>query len=448
MKSNLRKASAIPASLLTGALLMAPVAVLAQNTVTTVPISVQQAQGIQQVDLTLPVMAALSEHPEQFRVLDANDQAMPLRLNYPIQAAKTVAVPLQLYRWPTQFNQLSQATTALAEPALEQLKLELKRGGTEATLTWPDSSQTVNLSQKGQDKIWLFASPEIDQKNQVKQLLLSWNSQAVSSGVQVEGSDDLIDWQLAGVGSVLETQNTQGAALKQQRVDVQQGYRFWKVSFDQPIALSSAALNTLQAARPLLQQQVLDFKPTETKGQWQAVLKQPIRASSFSFNVPENQLWSIELQARQKAANGINQWQTVAAGSLYQQQCMELAQCQIELGYPVSAQQWLINAQGPAMKQDLKVVAQAAKTELLFLAQGEAPYRLQIGAQPGLKSTQHSAELPDTVKANYQALLGEMQIQEVKTSFKQYALWAGLIVLVLLLAFAAWRLLVVMQPKV
>ena len=431
--------------LLAGLLLpLAPAQAAYAANVLHAPIVLTQPSGVQQLPLNLSLQAALQQQPKQVWVLDQQGQVMPMRINTRLDAEKVQQIALPRYQWPSQLEDGVEQPTQIA---LDQLSLQLRQGRTVATVTWPATTQKLSLQQSGKASQWLLAAPEMDIRSFAnKQLVFDWPAQALSTSVNVEGSDDLVTWQYAGQSQLLETRNSDGSLLKQQRVAVDGAYKFWRVSLGQPLALSNVSLSLKSAVGTVSQQQSITFK-AGTAGEWAVDLPQPIQVQSFRFNVPDGQLWVVSAEARYRIAGQPLQWHSVASANLFHAPgssgCENNQPCVLSFYGPVVAQQWHLKVQGAAAGQDLTVQAQAPQQDLYFLAQGQAPYQLQVG---GEQATQ-PAYLPEQKGAVHAATLGALSAQPAAVPVRQYALWAGLIVLVLLLAFAAWRLLQSMQPK-
>ncbi|RYY80628.1 MAG: DUF3999 family protein [Moraxellaceae bacterium] len=424
-------------------------AVIAQAEITqlSTPIMEKKLQGVQQLELNLANTAAYLQPAQQLSVVDANRQVMPMRVIQPLSKPQKTSVPLQVYRWPAQavFNNPA---------ALNQLQLQLKQGEQQAVVTWPGQPD-FSLMQAGVDQSWLLAAPQLPDQGQAEALRLSWNSNDFSSAVQVEGSDNLVDWQFAGLGQVLQTHDSKGQKLMQQRVEIQQYYQFWRLRFDQPLALQQVQLEASQPAMPAWQQQEVQFqKTTDTTQQWQLQLPYQIAIQKMQFDVPANQLWQVTVMAR-LPQQGREIWQQVGQAELYHnvtaqnQQAAQLSQApseqssitQIDFNRPISAREWRVHIEAPLTLERLPVQVFAPKTLLYFLAQGMPPYQLMTNP-----NTNHAPpRLPEKLNAVGKVHLGKTTVMVKPASTRQYGLWVGLVLLVGVLAVAAWRLYSTMQ---
>ncbi len=424
------------------------------------PIVGQNLQGVQQVELNLSGIAAYSVQPKHIYVVDISQQVMPMRINQPMQAAKQVTLPLQVYRWPEKkvFNNAD---------SISQLQLQLKQGEQQAVVTWPKQS-AIALTQQGADQTWLLATPDLTSYKpsdiEAQALLLSWAGQDFSSQVEVEGSNNLVDWNFAGLGQVLQTQDANGKPLLQQQVKINQHYAFWRIQFNQPIALQQASLTLRQNPITLWQQQQFKFQKVMSQSagqssqknsnqpQWQLSLPVAVAIQKLQFNIPPEQVWRVNVQAK-LPQEGREVWQEVAQSELYAptKQPNLLSSTgftsanftsstnEITFDQPISSHEWRLSIDAPQSvweQAHLPVRVFAPKTILYFLAQGVPPYRLIVD-QEGLRS---APNLPENLSVKGTATLGETVAHTVPTSPRQYGLWAGLLILMGILAFAAWRL--------
>lgn len=419
----------------------------------TTPIVEKKLQGVQQLELNLANIAAYLQLSQQLSVVDANRQVMPMRVIQPVSKPQKTSVPLQVYRWPAQavFNNPA---------ALNQLQLQLKQGEQQAVVTWPGQPD-LSLMQAGVDQSWLLAAPQLPDQGQAEALRLSWNSNDFSSAVQVEGSDNLVDWQFAGLGQVLQTHDSKGQKLMQQRVEIRQYYQFWRLRFDQPLALQQVQLEASQPAMPAWQQQEVQFqKTTDTAQQWQLQLPYQIAIQKMQFDVPPNQLWQVTVMAR-LPQQGRDLWQQVGQAELYHNDQSagshlenpdiknpdvknshpDNSITQIDFNRPISAREWRVHIEAPLNLENLPVQVFAPKTLLYFLAQGMPPYQLMTNP-----NTNHAPpRLPEKLNAVGKVHLGKTSVMVKPASTRQYGLWVGLVLLVGVLAVAAWRLYSTMQ---
>ena len=309
---------------------------------------------------------------------------------------------------------------------------------------------------RGRSQSWLLASPKLSSTVQPNALVMQWRAEDFSSVVRVEGSDNLQDWQFAGLGQILQTRDARGQPLLQQRVEINQAYRYWRLSVDQPLDLQQVSLQAQQPALPLWATQRLSFKPFSTQANgatnaqqlWQLQLPYPIAIQALQFAVPAQQLWQVNLQAK-LPQQGRESWQTLAQTELYDWSASQKATAKpadsntntdsnnrIDLEQPVVAREWQFSLSAPQSQTSLDVQVFAPKMVMYFLAQGRAPYQLIIN--PNM--LHQSPRLPERLVVSGQVHLGAISLQTTATSKRQYGLWVGLMLLVGVLAVAAWRL--------
>jgi len=406
------------------------------------------------VDLSLSTIALLhrrdaSQDSANYQVLDATGHAMPTRIVAQIQPAHEQTIPLRVYHWPAQAP-----TTRSAAASLE---LQLNQDQAHAWVTWPDQSHhgESKSEHQSEDQTWLLALPIPEPSAQLsaRKIVLTWPSSAVSIEANVEGSADLINWSSAGTSVLLDTGQGNGdqTQLKQTRIDVNQSYRYWRVTLSAPLALSNAAIVLQDVERPVWQTQTVMFKHGGSDG-WTLALPQPIAISGLKFEIPMNQVWTLSLSAmmtkngaaslsasawQQLRTQQLSHWQTPPKDEPADHQQLWVDG---DARGAVVAAQWQIKGLGPQGAQ-LPVTVYGPAQSLYFIAQGQPPYRLEVNdparVETGMGST---LTLPQTPPPVQQATLGELQIIPPTTPWKTYGLWAVLVLAVIALAIAALRL--------
>ena len=422
--------------------------------------AVTGTSAITRVDLSLSTIALLRDDEGavgNYQVLDAAGRAMPTRIEAQMQPAHEQAIPLRLYHWP------AQAPTSRAAAA--NLELELNQDQAHAWVTWPDRSQRDGSKQEkpdrqNTDRTWLLALPipEPSQELTARKIVLTWPSAALAIQANVEGSADLINWSSTGTSALLDTGqgNVDHAQLKQTHIDIDQSYRYWRITLSAPLALSSAAILLQDAEKPVWQTQVVTFTQDgnldNSHNSWSLDLPQPIALSGLKFAIPMNQVWTLSLSAMMAKRGAVSSsaaaWQLVRTQQLSHWQTPpkdeptdnQLMWVDGDGHNTVVAAKWQIKGLGPQGVQ-LPVTVYGPVQSLYFIAQGQPPYRLEINdparAESGMGST---LTLPQTLPAVQMASLGAMQIIAPATPWKTYGLWAALILAVTVLAIAAGRL--------
>jgi hypothetical protein len=396
------------------------------------PIEGVQGAGVYAVDLTPAQMAQLSRTPNpQLQVLDSNNQPMPRRMHTVMQAPTERWAPLALYPWPS--------ADPLTAEDVTSLQLQFGESGTQATLRLPHRAP---LSAQMYQRQWLLVVPDTVeyQPNMTLRLDLDWMSQAQATDVMIEGSQDLLSWQSAGSGSLLQAKQNTGLTLKQNRLNPMGQYRYWRLTLTEPLPLSAAKLIMQQPAKPVTERQTVQFLPTQIAGQWQVDLGAVWSVQAMRWDIPINQVWAFNVQVQRPAAIGYEPtWYTVGEARLHhwaEPPAGESPQKEwLFLDQPTDGQIWRLT--GQASSSTLNVELEVPKQQLLFLAQGQAPYRVQIGQT---NNAAWSMQLPEQTPKTQAATLGVWHVVQDVLPWRQYGLWAVLVLVVLILAGVAWRL--------
>lgn len=409
-------------------------------------ISGVNAAGLYQVALSPSQLATLLQaETGAISVQDAQQNQMPFRLESVMQPAKEQRLRMSAYRWP---NQVS-----LNEQDASRLQLQLAEGALNATLTFPRVQSSASLN----NRLWLLVTPTT-QRSDNRQISsqvsfeFDWpRSQALALDVTIEGSDDLRNWQSAGSGALLQSNSSDGQApLRQNQIHPLGQYRYWRIGLSAPFVFDQ--IHFIQRDPPTVASQwhAVPFKATAVTGQWQADLGAAWPVLGWKFQLPPNQVWNIDIQAQQPQPLGQAElWQSQAQVQLQRWGAEHAAAInnsetatsgtidsveQVLWPQAVLAQHWRMMGQGP--QANFSAWANVPRQHLLFLAQGQPPYTLQIN--PAQMTAPHA--LPNNLPAAQTAQLGAWQTVAAPLPWRTYALWAALVLVVLLLGFAAMRL--------
>lgn len=389
--------------------------------------------GMQRVDLPPDAVAVVYGLSEQaLRVVDARDQVMPMRIITPMQAARVHQHPLGVYRWP--------AATQLNPDQALGVKLQLESGQTRAMIQWPDPVQDSKTA-TATDRTWLLVLPHPHHNTESliegsNRLILTWLSQHLAATVQIEGSDDLVDWQAAGSGSVLQTTDQSGKVVRQNILTPMGYYRYWRLHLSEPLALQSVILQDQPAAQAHVQTQAVRFEPSAELGQWQVHLPQAWPVLGWQWQIPMDQVWTFDVQRQIQTDSDLKpRWQSIQQASLYHWQHPPAGQAaehnQVRWQTPQPASDWRLVGQGPVGA--MQALAIMPKRELWFLAQGEAPYRLLVHPPMRLPLS----ILPSPLPTAQPATIGQWTTLTTATSWRRYGLWGFLLLMVLVLAVLA-----------
>jgi len=394
-------------------------------------------QGLQGVILSPASIAAIAQAPTRVQVQDATGQAMPMRLETPMQPAQRQTVSLALYRWPS--AQPLSATEAAS------LQLQLDDGTRHATLTF--GHQTPALTAKGADRVWLLVAPALSDRSgsslSQQQLRVDWPSQNLSVDAALEGSNNLIEWQSAGSGALLQTTDAGGRQIRQQVLSPQGQYRYWRMTLSEPLGLQAATLIRDEPAQPKMQQHRVTFLPTSVAGQWQLDLPHAWPLQGLEWRVPENQVWNFDLQQQHLPQGDLAaSWQSVGVAHLYHwpvdaqhPTASPSAHMRLTLAQPETAQHWRLIGQGATGA--MTVQWYSPQQQLLFLAQGQPPYNVSIAGSDTPARVQPA--LPDRLPVAQPAQMDEFIAMPTPIHWQQYGLWAVLVLVVGILAVLALR---------
>ncbi|WP_410211533.1 DUF3999 family protein [Aquirhabdus sp.] len=429
--------------------------------------------GIQKVDLPLNVIALLNRHSNHddrnYQVLDANRHVMPIRIKTPMEPAQEEVVTLRAYHWPAQAPMTSNDAA--------RLEFQLSDGQTQATVTLPSNSpsnaQLKQLEQAGhgKDQKWLLAMPvqanqTIDKTSDVRKITLLWPKSALSMDATLEGSDDLVSWSQVATASLLETAEpaADDRQLKQSSIQVSEQYRYWRLSLSAPLALTGANLTIVVPEKNVIQTQNVVFQPNNQQsspqqtsaqiGEWLLDIPIPVAASAVKFSIPENQVWSLSLSAllpvQKSDRHAVDKWQLLTQQSLHHwknppvgQEAVKdtlwlVDQSATDLDQSLlKAVSWKLQGTGPRTAP-LPATIYGPTQALYFLAQGQAPYHLEINSPSD--NNLLDSDLPVDLPEAQAAQLGAIQIIPQTIPWRRYGLWGVLVIIVTGLGFAAWRL--------
>lgn len=199
--------------------------------------------------------------------------------------------------------------------------------------------------------------------------------------------------------------------------------------------------------------EVLAQPDAASPGEYAFELKGRLPVDRLAFGLPqENTVAPLEVLARndEKA-----KWQPVASTVAYRlrQEGRELVSADVAV-YAGSKRFWLVrvNAKGGGLGAGpLKVRAGWTPRELVFVARGDAPFRLAYGNAraeqaampvdtlvPGLQS-EHPPKLAAATTGAQQQLAGAAAL-DAPADRKKYVLWAALVAAVAVLGWMAWML--------
>ncbi len=292
-----------------------------------------------------------------------------------------------------------------------------------------------------------------------RQLRIRWPEAAVpfQAGYRLETSADLQSWQWLGTGQLLGLKTTEGAPLAQPLVNFPgRPSRYLRLVWEdanRAVQPEAATLLTQPAGvAPQQATRTAALPAPDADGGWVIPLggSQPL----LSLTLAGNQgTWVLPVQV-QTRANAKSPWQTVARSVFYRvdrgNAPADTAPA-LPLGLGASELR-LLPPSGTALPPagSLRLDWAVRVTRVVWAAQGEAPFALQVGsAGPDTGPRPLSDVVPDWVRE--QSRLGKSQLgaftaQPIAASAeatlppRRLLLWGVLGLGVLLLAGATWRL--------
>lgn len=421
--------------------------------------------------ITLPIDAYLNaDQPylQDLRVFNAAGLAVPYARTHAegSQELKTqsTAVPwFPMYERGDSHNAQADISLRLKQNKDGTL-LELKTAKDQA----PAASQSVHA--------YVLDASAIKQGTKVSAIVLDWESSTAADGFQrldVEVSDDLQNWQLIKQGAQLARLIFNGERIESRRIELSGlNGRYIRLQWRDPQqapALRSVELEQDMAhwRSPALAWSA-KLKPEKTslklqEGEYYYKLARPIPISRLRVALPAgNALLPVQIIVPQ---GDRRHWYSVAHGVAYRIASNEQEWLQNEIALPGTWLQSFIVRLDPRSS----LSAQAPQIELaiqpeqiVFLAEGSAPYTLALGHQKLASAALPLATLvPRLGEKDAQPIIeATLEIQQAPShtnlksaaplanrDWEKIALWGVLIAGVLAMGLMAWQLLRQMQKS-
>lgn len=467
------------------------------------PIQLVPQEGLQRLTLPLPVLQASRSSTSNtawadVRVLDAAGRPVPtawLPAATPARHetdAKLLSAPLPRFVWPTA------ATTGHTHSTTEasDLRVQISSSGAVVRIesSRPGTAPSANAAVA--PRVWLLdlsALPRAERS--IHRLQLDWPAQpqGVSSRVDVESSDDAQRWSRITSGPLLELPALNPAATASdasaqptstpgapsvKHVDWPPGVpmpRYLRLSFEQPLALSSAQLRWVATQAPLpLSTATVQFQSVAANDKqpahWALDLSGAVPIQQLKLRLPQvNTVLGLRLERRNddrqawQHVTSFVAWRLQREGSEQESAAIDWrpSSSTIASAAPQAARYWRLipdarTAQLPA--QPLTATIGWQSPQLLLVAQGGGALRLAVGRERDTGATvAWQTLLPGADEAALQRLpeagLGLLaqqvvaapqfndRIQAATPEDKQrWLLWGVLLLAVLGLGGLAWRL--------
>lgn len=430
------------------------------------PVQLHTNDGLHRIVLPLAVLQR-SRHPDlaDVRVVDAHGTPVPMAWGAPPPArASTRTVALPRFAWPA---------TAAAAGAEAPVKVRVDAQGAVVRIETHARSRPPSGAVAERWLLDLSRSPhrESASPERLTALLVDWQPPAEGATVRatLEASDDLQQWRDAGGATLLDAPGASGERLSVRRIELPAsaaGARYLRLRLEPAVPLRQiqAELQRVDAAT-LLERTELRFEPVAAgDGQvreWTLDLQGPVPLRQLQLKLPQrNSVASFVLDRR---ADTREPWQTIARFTSYWlvRDGSELHSSPLELSV-APARHWRLRlaAGSPGIGAGaLPAEAQWQPPQLVFAAQGDAPFSLRVGtalAQPqGVSLAQlipgyRAAEeyrLPAASLGALEAItpptlsLTERLTRSTPAERRRWTLWAVLALAVGLLAWLARRLL-------
>lgn len=304
---------------------------------------------------------------------------------------------------------------------------------------------------------WLLDLGEPDRWTaEPQQLRLRWPADTApfQAGYRLETSADLQAWQLLGTGQLLGVRTTEGAPLSQPLVALPgRAQRYLRLVWDDSARAVHPDGATLLARPTGLAPKQLSRSATlpapDADGGWVVPLGGPQPLLSLTLSGSQG-TWVLPVQVQTRSSPK-DAWQTVARSVFYRvDRGGETADAAPAVPLQLSARELrLLPPRGAALPLagSLKLAWTVRTASLVWAAQGEPPFSLQVGKTAPEAGPRPLAEVvPDWQREQSrlgQASLGPFSAQAVEASLppRRLLLWAVLGLGVAALAAVTWRLL-------
>lgn len=273
--------------------------------------------------------------------------------------------------------------------------------------------------------------------------------------VSIERGDDLDHWQSVASNITLAKLRAQEQDLVRDTVDLEDvRARYLRVTFPgmEPVPILEGVQGQLrEGAAPLARswKDVAGRAGGEGEREFDLEGFFPVDRVQLTLN-GESAVLPVEIHARRKSADP---WQSVTRATFYRLEQDARVVSNAEVAVPLSRERYwkvrVLQAGGEASIKSLRVGW--VPGQLVFVAQGEAPYRLAYGrgnaadaalpiatVVPGYGSARASAAVD--ARPGAQQVLAGPAARERPVDAKRLALWGALAAGVLLLAWMAWSL--------
>ncbi len=470
---------------------------LTQRFAAIAPITLVPQEGLQRLGLPLPVLqASRSSAWADVRVLDASGRPVPtawLPSAAPVRVdsdTSLLSASLPRFAWPSTPN-VGNTTTLAADTG--DLRVQVNSAGAVVKIESSRPKQAASAGTDTAPRVWLLDLSALPRPGRsIQQLQLDWPAlpQGLSSRVDIEGSDDAQRWSRITSGPLLElptmpsaaaasdanaSETSAQAAPQVKQVDWPAGQstpRYLRLSFEQPMALSSAQLRWFATATPVaLRTATVQFHAVaaddKQPAHWALDLEGAVPIQQLQLSLPQvNTVLGLRLEQRNDNREA---WRSVASFVAWrlQRDGKEQQSSPLEWNTATStttaatARYWRLvpdarTAQLPP--QSLNATIGWQTPQLLLVAQGGGALRLAVGRERDMGSTvawqtlvpgADEAALKRLPEAGLGALTRQVVVEpsfneRIQTASpedqRRWMLWGVLALAVVGLGGLAWRL--------
>ncbi len=327
------------------------------------------------------------------------------------------------------------------------------------------AGQAIEVEQSHSDTTGRLSGYILDARDldsPVNLFTVSWADSDFLVRLDLEAGDDLEHWRLVAGNVTLADLHHLGRHLKRDRIQVRPvKARYFRLRFTDPakaVHLTGVRTRGTHSTRIIhYQEMVLALTPGPKTGEYRFQLPSAMRVERVRFHLPEiNTLAGATLESRREQDQP---WRERRRFTLYRlrQHGVELEQEEVNLGrWPDRQWRLLVDQStgglGPGLPT-LKLLWRPQ--ELRFVARGEGPYTLAWGSarplpehKPGTDAMLRStgiAALPASVKSQVRRVSGDSVLSPA-INWRQWLLWAVLVLGAVLLIWMALRLFRQMNP--
>lgn len=437
----------------------------ANNTTTATPTATNTTPSLHVIDALSPAaIAALQRHSH--RVIDANGTPMPSHYQHDHTSTQARTSNWTVYDWTPHHKTIQAKQKTQPDNSTLSIAIELPQSSkphtnhdvqtidnaadnlVERITIRPRAAehapaanpQSNNTEQQTSSTQWLLLPPTNQPKrDSTAELQLEWLEKNTVRSAKLKGSHDLLEWENVSGGALIDTTTWNQPTSEQGnriRLHPHANYPYYVLELSQPTTLHSATLLYDVAVESHHHTPVV-FQP-QGDNTLQLDFTHPTYIYKLKIDAQKDQFQHFTAYALLPSPNPHTkpQWQRVANikidginnGAHFIAPTIDTTTTALQL-------------RGTTANQSLAATIWNPQQKLYFLSQGQAPYMLEMGAFSNTTTALSTKDIQDwkhPIKpANLQSLI---ETPPPAFDTKKILLWLGLGVIVLLLAWMAWRL--------